>query len=92
MYWLDPRRGVQYLVNVRVPEHAIDSLAALQAIPIEGSRPGEGDAPLLANLATVQRTSIPPVVNHYNVMPVIDVLGRRQRPRSGQVLCKTSGR
>jgi multidrug efflux pump subunit AcrB len=74
MYWLDPRRGIQYLVNVRVPEHAMDSLAALQAIPTEASRPGEGDAQLLDNLATVQRTSIPPVVNHYNIMPVIDVL------------------
>lgn len=74
MYWLDPRRGIQYLVNVRVPEHAMDSLAALQAIPTEASRPGEGDAQLLDNLATMQRTTIPPVVNHYNIMPVIDVL------------------
>jgi multidrug efflux pump subunit AcrB len=74
MYWLDPRRGIQYLVNVRVPEHAMDSLAALQAIPTEASQPGEGDAQLLENLATMQRTSIPPVVNHYNIMPVIDVL------------------
>ena len=74
MYWLDPRRGVQYLINVRVPERAIDSLEALQAIPVEGSQPGEGDASLLANLATLQRTSVPPVVNHYNVTPVIDVL------------------
>jgi len=74
MYWLDPRRGIQYLVNVRVPEHAMDSLAALQAIPTEASQPGEGDAQLLDNLATIERTSIPPVVNHYNIMPVIDVL------------------
>ncbi len=74
MYWLDPRRGIQYLVNVRAPEHAMDSLATLQAIPTEGSRPGEGDAQLLANLATMERTTIPPVVNHYNIMPVIDVL------------------
>jgi hypothetical protein len=50
MYWLDPRRGIQYLVNVRVPEYAIDSLAALQVIPMEGSQPGEGDVQLLDNL------------------------------------------
>ena len=53
MYWLDPRKGIQYLVNVRAPEHAIDSLAAIQAIPMEGSRAGEGDAQLLDNLATI---------------------------------------
>ena len=74
MYWLDPRKGIQYLVNVRAPEHAMDSLAAIQAIPMEGSRAGEGDAQLLDNLVTIERTAIPPVVNHYNVMPVIDVL------------------
>ena len=88
MYWLDPSRGVQYLINVRVPEYAIDSLEDLQGIPIEGSRPGEGDAALLA---TVQRTSIPPVVNHYNVTPVIDVLAGVSGRDLG-VLCKTSGR
>jgi multidrug efflux pump subunit AcrB len=74
VYWLNPRNGVQYLVNVRVPEHSMDSVAALEAMPMEGSHPGEGDAVLLANLATMQRTNVPPVVSHYNAKPVIDVL------------------
>jgi len=74
VYWLNPRNGIQYLVNVRVPEHAMDSLAALEAIPMEGSHPGEGDAELLANLAAMQRTNIPPVDSHYNAKSVIDVL------------------
>ncbi|MGC8988765.1 MAG: efflux RND transporter permease subunit, partial [Verrucomicrobiia bacterium] len=74
VYWLNPRNGVQYLVNVRVPESAIDSVGALQAIPVSASREGEGDAQLFANLTTLRRTNIPPIVNHYNVMPVIDVL------------------
>jgi multidrug efflux pump subunit AcrB len=73
MYWLNPRNGVQYLINVRAPQHAMDSLAALQAIPLGASQPGEGDAQLLANLTTVRRANSPPIVNHYNVMPVIDV-------------------
>jgi multidrug efflux pump subunit AcrB len=75
MYWLNPKNGVQYLVNVRVPQYAMDSLAALGAIPAGASDPGKGDAPLLANLATLQRSSSPPIVNHYNVMPVVDVFG-----------------
>jgi multidrug efflux pump subunit AcrB len=73
MYWLNPRNGVQYLINVRAPQYAMDSLAALQAIPLGASQPGEGDAQLLANLTTVRRANSPPIVNHYNVMPVIDV-------------------
>jgi multidrug efflux pump subunit AcrB len=75
VYWIDPRVGLQYLVNVRVPEHRMDSLAALNSIPINASQPGEGDEQLLANLATIKRTTGAPVISHYNVMPVIDVFG-----------------
>jgi len=74
-YWLNPSVGVQYLVNVRVPEHRMDSLAALNSIPINASRAGEGDVELLANLARVTRTNSPPIISHYNIMPVIDVFG-----------------
>jgi multidrug efflux pump subunit AcrB len=73
MYWLNPKNGLQYLINVRVPQPAMDSLAAMNAIPVDASRPGQGDAPLLANLAVIQRANIPPIASHYNVMPVLDV-------------------
>ena len=74
-YWLNPRVGIQYLVNIRAPEHAMDSLDALRSVPINVGRPGEGDGQILANLATVTRTNSPPVFSHYNVAPVIDVFG-----------------
>jgi multidrug efflux pump subunit AcrB len=75
VYWIDPRVGIQYLVNVRVPEHRMNSLAALNSIPINASQPGRGDEQLLANLATVTRTAGAPLISHYNVMPVIDIFG-----------------
>ena len=75
VYWLDPRVGIQYLVNVRVPEHHMDSLSALNSIPINASQPGQGNEELLANVATVTRTTGPPVISHYNVTPVIDIFG-----------------
>ena len=73
MYWLNPKNGVQYLMNVRVPQTAIESLAALKAIS-SGSAGSPGGVQLLANLASIHRTMVPPIVSHYNVMPVIDVL------------------
>lgn len=39
-YWLNPKNGIQYLVNTRVPEHAMDSLSALNAIPLNAGKPG----------------------------------------------------
>ncbi|MBM3859774.1 MAG: efflux RND transporter permease subunit [Verrucomicrobia bacterium] len=74
-YWLNPLLGIQYSVSVRVPEHQIDSIDALRAIPINASRPGEGDAQLLANVAEVSRSMGPPVVSHRDILPVIDVFG-----------------
>jgi multidrug efflux pump subunit AcrB len=74
-YWIDPRTGIQYLINVRVPEHHMDSLSALNSIPINASQPGQGDVQLLANLASFRRTTGPPVISHYNIAPVIDVFG-----------------
>ena len=75
LYWLNPTVGIQYLINVRATEHVMDSLPALQSLPISGSRVGEGDGQLLTNLATIHRTQGPAVISHYNVLPVIDVFG-----------------
>ena len=74
-YWLNPQTGIQYLVNVRAPERAVDSLEAVGAIPVSASRPGDGDGQVLANLANLERTQGPPVISHYNVTPVIDIYG-----------------
>ncbi|NLS94961.1 MAG: efflux RND transporter permease subunit [Planctomycetaceae bacterium] len=86
MYWLNPKKGVQYLVNVRTPQHAMDSLSALNVIPAGIGQPGRGDAQVLANLATLRRSTGPPIVNHYNVMPVIDVLAGTNGRDLGGVL------
>jgi len=85
-YWLNPRLGIQYLVNVRVPEHAMDSLSALNVIPVSAGKPGEGNGQLLANLATLSRTNGLPVISHYNVMPVIDLFGGVRERDLGGVL------
>ncbi|MBI3874580.1 MAG: efflux RND transporter permease subunit, partial [Verrucomicrobia bacterium] len=74
-FWLNPHVGIQYLINVRAPEHAMSSLAALNSMPITASEPGRGNSQVLANLATFERTSGPTVISHYNVQPVIDVFG-----------------
>ncbi|HTL55553.1 MAG TPA: efflux RND transporter permease subunit [Candidatus Limnocylindrales bacterium] len=85
-YWMNPRNGIQYLINIRVPEHRIDSFSALNSIPINASQPGQGDVQLLANLASLRRSTGPPVISHYNIMPVIDVFGGVSERDLGGVL------
>jgi multidrug efflux pump subunit AcrB len=67
-FWVD-KRGVQYIVAVQTPQHAIDSLDALRGTPV--STPGK--AQTLGNLATIGRTSGAANITHYNVARTFDV-------------------
>jgi multidrug efflux pump subunit AcrB len=70
-YWLDPKRGVQYLIAVQTPQYSIDSLDALRATPITTG--GEGGPQFLSNLAEITRTTGPANITHYNVARTFDV-------------------
>jgi len=74
-YWLDSSIGVQYLLNIRVPEYRMTSLSDLNSMPVSAGIPGSGNEQLLANVASYARTNSQAIYSHYNVMPVIDVFG-----------------
>jgi multidrug efflux pump subunit AcrB len=76
LYWLNPKFGISYLINVRAPERVLNSLAAVEGVPLNNpSTPGAGDGQLLSNVAHLERGQGPAIVSHYNVVPVIDVFG-----------------
>jgi multidrug efflux pump subunit AcrB len=85
VYWLDPNLGIQYLINVFVPQYAVDSIAELNAMPVQI---GPADDQILANVATIKREEVPPVVSHYNVLPVTDVFGGIDGSDLGSVMTK----
>jgi multidrug efflux pump subunit AcrB len=74
-YWLDPSSGVQYLVNVRVPQSETTTLSALQSIPLTASNPGKANNQILNNVADVTQITSQPIYSHYNILPVVDVFG-----------------
>jgi multidrug efflux pump subunit AcrB len=74
-FWLDSQVGVQYLLNIRVPEYRMTSLSDLNSMPVTAGAPGAGNEQLLANLTTLTRTYSQPIYSHYNVLPVVDVFG-----------------
>jgi multidrug efflux pump subunit AcrB len=75
-FWLDPRNGVSYGVNVMTPQYKIQSIDSLQRTTITTA--GSQTPQLLSNLATVERTQSPAVITHYNVQPTTDVLADAQ--------------
>jgi len=74
-FWLDSHVGVQYLLNIRVPEYRMTSLSDLNSMPVTAGVPGTGNEQLLANVASFTRTNSQAIYSHYNVLPVIDVFG-----------------
>ena len=73
-FWLSPQ-GVTYQVTTMTPQYRVDSMRAVQAIPVIG---GAGPPQVLDNVATIRRSAGAVVVNHYDVMPVIDILAAAQ--------------
>ncbi|HEL3179987.1 TPA: efflux RND transporter permease subunit [Stenotrophomonas maltophilia] len=82
-FWLSPKNGISYSVVAATPQYRMDSLAALQALPVTGS--GGGVPQVLGGLAQIQRGSSSAVVTHYNVQPTLDVYASVQGRDLGAV-------
>jgi CzcA family heavy metal efflux pump len=74
-YWLNPQTGVSYPIVAQTPEYRVDSLAALQNVPVTGAT---GGLQILGGLGKISREQSDAVVSHYNVMPTIDLYATTQ--------------
>jgi multidrug efflux pump subunit AcrB len=75
-FWLDPQNGVSYSIAAQTPQYRVDSLQALENIPISG--PSSKAPEILASLASFNRGIGMGVVSHYDIQPVIDIFGSAQ--------------
>jgi CzcA family heavy metal efflux pump len=82
-FWVDPRNGVQYAVNVMTPQYKMGSIDAVTSTPI--TTPGRATPQLFGNLATQSRGTSAAVVNHYNVQPIFDVYASADRRDLGSI-------
>ena len=70
-FWVNPANGSEYNVAVQVPQYKVDSMQALENIPVPSlAAPGRQ---VLGNLAEVSLQPEPAVVSHYDAQPRIDV-------------------
>jgi multidrug efflux pump subunit AcrB len=72
-FWVDPKNGVSYQINAQAPQYDMDSLDALRNLPILGGTTGQ--AQILANVADISRGNTSPVIDHYDIRPVINIYG-----------------
>jgi len=75
-FWLNPHNGVSYPIVMQTPQYRIDSLEALQTLPI--SAPGAASLPILGGLADIKRTTTSAVASHYNIQPMVQIYATPQ--------------
>ena len=75
VYWLDPKTGMSYLINVYTPQSQINSINSLKTVPVESSdhSSNKDDVQLLGNLASFSAEGTPGVITHGNIMPLFDI-------------------
>jgi multidrug efflux pump subunit AcrB len=83
MFYLNPKNGVSYNLVTQTPQYDIQSDQDLENIPLSGAnahRPG-----ILADVASIKRTSEPGSINHYNIRRVVDIYAAVQNSDLGAV-------
>jgi len=81
-FWLNPDNGVNYSIVMQTPQYQVDSLNALQNLPITAT----GATPqVLGAIADFKRRMIPAVYSQYNVQPLIQIYGTTQGRDLGAV-------
>ncbi len=85
-FWISPQ-GVPYVVAALTPQYRVDSMRSVQGIPVIGKN---GQPQILDNVASISREAGPAVVNHYDIMPVIDIYASAQDRDLGGVAAGVS--
>jgi multidrug efflux pump subunit AcrB len=81
-YWLNPANGVSYSIVLQTPEYQVDSINALQNLPI--TAPGAPPQTLGA-IADIKRVATPAVYSQYDVQPVVQLYATTQDRDLGAV-------
>jgi multidrug efflux pump subunit AcrB len=71
MFFLNWSNGVNYNMTAMSPQYDIQSLHDIQNIPV--SAVGGKSDQILANVATIKRSSEMQVLNHYNIRRIVDI-------------------
>jgi len=74
-FWLNTENGVSYPIVTQTPQYRLDSLQALQNIPLTSLG---RKLQILGALSVIKRSFNSVVESHYNVQPVIDIFASVQ--------------
>jgi CzcA family heavy metal efflux pump len=82
-YYLNPDNGVSYSIVMQTPQYQIDSLSALQTLPITAA--GTAQAPILGGIADIKRSTSSAVVSQYDIQSMVQIFATPQGRDLGAV-------
>jgi multidrug efflux pump subunit AcrB len=82
-YYLNPDNGVSYSIVMQTPQYQIDSLSALQTLPITAV--SATNSPILGGIADIKRTTSNAVVSQYDIQSLVQIYATPQGRDLGAV-------
>jgi multidrug efflux pump subunit AcrB len=82
VYWLNEKNGVTYPIALQTPQYQIDTLPALQNLPINATG---APTTVLGGIADIRRTHGNAVVSQYDISPMVDIYATTQGRDLGAV-------
>jgi len=81
-YWLNEKNGVTYPIALQTPQYQIDTLPALQNLPINATG---APTTVLGGIANIRRTHSDAVVSQYDISPMVQIYATTQGRDLGAV-------
>ena len=81
-YYLNPDNGVSYSIVMQTPQYQIDSMNALETLPITA---GGTVAPILGGIANITRATSNAVVSQYDIQSLVQIYATPQGRDLGAV-------
>jgi multidrug efflux pump subunit AcrB len=82
-YYLNPDNGVSYSIVMQTPQFQIDSLSALETLPITAGT--TANPPILGGIASISRSISSAVVSQYDIQPMVQIFATPQGRDLGAV-------
>jgi multidrug efflux pump subunit AcrB len=82
VYWLNEKNGVTYPIALQTPQYQIDTLPALQNLPINATGM---PTTVLGGIANISRTHSNAVVSQYDISPMVQIYATTQGRDLGAV-------
>jgi multidrug efflux pump subunit AcrB len=82
-YYLNPDNGVSYSIVMQTPQYKIDSLSALETLPITAA--STASPPILGGIADIKRSTSSAVVTQYDIQPMVQIFATPQGRDLGAV-------